>query len=341
MSTTTQLCYRAPTRRRRSSFLQPCYRATLCQATGIRTGAHWTREGNEELAAIFVGLCVYSLHSLKFILDQRLMTIPQHTGVTKFFCYDLTVEYRPGKLSTVADALLRHDEEVPAACAFSAPSFELYDMLRTELRTDAQASTIRAKMVTDQGAEGWSEVDGMLLHKGRIFIPDVSSLWPVLLFHAHDTGHERVQKTLHWWRTSFFNAHALRQVCEFIRGCLTCKRNKSEHLHPAGFLQPLPVPSEVWSDVSVDFIEAFRKVGSKSVVLTVVYRFSKYAHFIPIGHPYSAASVARVFFDTIIRLHGIPCSIVSDRDTVFNNAFWRDLFRLAGVKLNMSSAFHP
>ena len=91
----------------------------------------------------------------------------------------------------------------------------------------------------------------------------------------------------------------------------------------------------------MDFIEAFPEVGGKSVVLTVVDRFSKYAHFIPLGHPYSAASVAPAFFDGIVRLHGFPCSIVSDCDTVFTSAFWRELFRLAGVKLNMSSAFHP
>lgn len=172
-------------------------------------------------------------------------------------------------------------------------------------------------------------------------MPDVSSLWPILLSHAHDTAHEGVQKTLHRWRASFFNAHALRRVREFVRSCSTCQRNKTEHLHPAGLLQPLPVPSEVWCDISMDFIEAFPKVGGKSVLLTVVDRFSKYAHFIPLGHPYTAAAVARAFFDTIVRLHGIPSSIVSDRDTVFTSAFWRELFRLAGVTLNMSSAFHP
>lgn len=89
----------------------------------------------------------------------------------------------------------------------------------------------------------------------------------------------------------------------------------------------------------MDFIEAFPKVGGKSVVLTVVDRFSKYGHFIPLGHPYIAASVARAFFDIIVRLHGIPCSIVSHRDTVFTSVFWKELFRLSGVQLNMSSAF--
>jgi hypothetical protein len=68
---------------------------------------------------------------------------------------------------------------------------------------------------------------------------------------------------------------------------------------------------------------------------------SKYAHFIPLGHPYKATPVARAFFDNIARLHGIPSSIVSDKDAVFTNAFWKELFVLTGVKLQMSSPFHP
>ena len=77
------------------------------------------------------------------------------------------------------------------------------------------------------------------------------------------------------------------------------------------------------------------------MVLTVVDRFSKFAHFIPLGHPYTTVTVARAFFEGIVCLHGIPCSIVSDRDTVFTSAFWSELFHLAGVKLLLSSAFHP
>lgn len=82
-------------------------------------------------------------------------------------------------------------------------------------------------------------------------------------------------------------------------------------------------------------------MGSKSVVLTVVDRFSEYAHFVALSHPYTAVSVARVFFGNIVRLHGLPCSIVSDRDPVFTSAFWRELFSLTGVQLSLSTAFHP
>jgi transposase InsO family protein len=91
----------------------------------------------------------------------------------------------------------------------------------------------------------------------------------------------------------------------------------------------------------MDFVEGLPRVHGKSVILTVVDRFSKYAHFIALGHPYTATSVARAFFDGVVRLHGFPASIVSDRDPVFTSNVWRDLFKLAGVTLKMSTAFHP
>jgi hypothetical protein len=97
----------------------------------------------------------------------------------------------------------------------------------------------------------------------------------------------------------------------------------------------------VWADIAMDFMEGLPRVNWKSVILIVVDRFSKYAHFITLAHPYMATTVARAFFDGIVRLHGIQSSIVSDRDPVFTRSFWHELFRLAGVQLNLSSAFHP
>jgi len=120
-------------------------------------------------------------------------------------------------------------------------------------------------------------------------------------------------------------------------------------LHPAGLLLPLPVPTAVWTDIGLDFVEALPRVGGKSVILTVIDRFSKYCHFILLAHPYTAESVANVFFAEIVRLHGVPHdrstsspqSMVSDRDPVFTSKFWRELMRLIGAKLHMTSAFHP
>lgn len=91
----------------------------------------------------------------------------------------------------------------------------------------------------------------------------------------------------------------------------------------------------------MDFVEGLPKVGGKSVLFVVVDRLSKYAHFIPLAHPFTAVSLAQVFFTNIYRLHGLSESIVSDRDLIFTGTFWRELFRLCGVRLKFSSAYHP
>ena len=128
---------------------------------------------------------------------------------------------------------------------------------------------------------------------------------------------------------------------DFVHSCAVCQKNKSEHLQPGGLLQPLEVPTTVWSDVAMDFVEALPKVNGKTVILTVVDRFSKAAHFIALAHPYTATSVARAFFFEIVHLHGIPSSVVSDRDPVFTSTFWQELFKMAGIQLRFTSAFHP
>jgi hypothetical protein len=110
----------------------------------------------------------------------------------------------------------------------------------------------------------------------------------------------------------------------YVKRCVVCQRNKSEHVHPARLLQPLELPSVVWADITMDFIEGFPRVGSKYVVLIVVDHFSMYTHFIPLGHPYTVVSITNVFFDNIVKLHDITCSIVSDRDLVFTSTFWTE-----------------
>ncbi|KAF0929881.1 hypothetical protein E2562_026095 [Oryza meyeriana var. granulata] len=102
-----------------------------------------------------------------------------------------------------------------------------------------------------------------------------------------------------------------------------------------------PLTALLKEDIGLDFVEALPKVGGKSVILMVVNRFSKYCHFIPLAHPYTAETVAQAFFSDIVRLHGIPQSMVSDRDPVFTSKFWSELMRLSGAKLHMTSAFHP
>jgi hypothetical protein len=265
-------------------------------------------------------------YSLKFLLDQRLSTVLQHQWISKLFGFDFTVEYRPGRLNTVADALSRRDADPADAegdaegallCIRSGPSFALFDHIRRATMAAPDAQLLRQQLEAGTLDEPWRLADGLLLHGRRIFVPDHDDLCHQVLLMAHSAGHEGVQKTLHRLRADFYIPGDWALVQDWVRSCETCQRNKTETLRPAGVLQPLEVPSQVWADISMDFIEGLPKVGGKSVILTVVDRFSKYAHFIALGHPYTAASVARAFFDGIVRLHGFPASIVSDRDPVF------------------------
>jgi hypothetical protein len=280
-------------------------------------------------------------YSLKYLLDQRLATIPQHHWVGKLLGFDFSVEYRSGATNIVADALSRRDTDEGELHAISAPRFDFIERLRHAQATDPALVAIHDEVRAGTRGAPWAVVSDMVTFDGRLYIPPASPLLLEIVAAVHEDGHEGVQRTLHRLRRDFHFPHIRRVVQDFVKACATCQRYKSEHLHPAGLLQPLPVPSIVWADISIDFVEALPKVQGKTVILSVVDRSSKYAHFIPLAHPYTAESVAQAFFADIVRLHGIPQSIVSDRDPVFTSAFWRELMRLMGTKLLMSSAFHP
>ena len=290
-------------------------------------------------------------YSLKFLLDQRLSTVPQHQWISKLFGFDFSVEYRPGRLNIVADALSRRDladggaavlvAAAAAALPVSGPSFDLLDAIRRATAAAPDAQQLLAQLQAGELAAPWRLADGLLIHGSRVYVPDQGDLRQQVLLLAHSAGHEGTQKTLHRLRADFYIPRDRVLVQDLVRSCTTCQRNKTETVQPAGLLQPLDVPTQVWADISLDFIEGLPKVAGKSVILTVVDRFSKYAHFIALGHPYTATSVARAFFDGIVRLHGFPLSIVSDRDPVFTGHVWRDIFKMAGVQLRMSTAFHP
>ncbi|GJR80457.1 retrotransposon-related protein [Tanacetum coccineum] len=108
-----------------------------------------------------------------------------------------------------------------------------------------------------------------------------------------------------------------------VKECDVCQREKPDLSAYPGLLQPLPIPEKIWSSISIDFIEKLPSSHGKSVILVVVDRLRKYAHFMAMQHPFTASTVAQVFLDNVYRLHGMPESIVSERDKIFLSHFWQ------------------
>jgi hypothetical protein len=107
----------------------------------------------------------------------------------------------------------------------------------------------------------------------------------------------------------------------FVQSCIVCQMAKPDKSKYPSLLQPLPIPNETWQIITMDFIEGLPLSRTTSCILVIVDKFTKFAHFLPLKHPYSAASVARVFLDNVYKLHGLSVSIVSDRDKVFTSQF--------------------
>jgi hypothetical protein len=161
-----------------------------------------------------------------------------------------------------------HEDDV-AVYTLSIPKFALLDEFRVEAAALPEVIAKRAELANGTVGLDWALVDDLVVRRGRIFLPAFASVWPMVLEHAHGMGHEGVQKTLHRLRASFTPGDN-RLVRDFIRSCAVCQCNKTGHLHLAGLLQPLAVPTDVWRDIALDFVEGFPKVGGKSVILTVV-----------------------------------------------------------------------
>lgn len=130
-------------------------------------------------------------------------------------------------------------------------------------------------------------------------------------------------------------------IKQYVQCCQTCQQAKPERINYPGLLEPLPVPKESWEFISLYFIDGLPQSGQYNCILVLVDKFTKFSHFLPRAHPYTAAKVGMLYMTQVYKLHGLPGAIISDRDPVFTSHFWQELFKFAGSELCMSSAHHP
>jgi len=210
---------------------------------------------------------------------------------------------------------------------------------------DPVAKELIEKLAVQPGSvPNFSLKSGILRHKNRVWLGHDSNLQRQIIEAMHSLamgGHSSVPVTYSRLKQYFSWSGMKSSVQAFVRACTVCQQAKPDRAHYPGLLQPLPVPAGAWDMVSLDFVEGLPRSGFANCILVVVDKFSKFAHFIPMKHPFTALTVAKVYMDNVYKLHGMPSSLISDRDRIFTSTLWRELFSLAGVQLRMSSAYHP
>ncbi|GJP30128.1 hypothetical protein CLOM_g22514 [Closterium sp. NIES-68] len=179
----------------------------------------------------------------------------------------------------------------------------------------------------------------------KIWVPNYPPLRQLLLEEYHDVlyaGHFSSNKTLTGIAKHYYWPHLAEDVKKFVTSCDTCQRMKSSKQKKAGLLQPLLVLEQPWQMVSLDFITGLPPTTSgHDAFLVVIDKFSKMGHFIPTHTTARTEQTAQLFVRHIISQHGIPTTLISDRDPKFTSKFWKELMSLLGTKLAMSSAYHP
>lgn len=123
---------------------------------------------------------------------------------------------------------------------------------------------------------------------------------------------------------------------DFVNACPVCSQHKTTRQSPAGYLCPLPIPRRPWSYISLDFVTGLPSSEGNTTILTVVDRFSKMAHFVPLPKLPSVKETAELILVHVFNLHGFPLDIVSDHGPQFTSVFWREFCCLIGASSNLS-----
>ncbi|CAI7884268.1 unnamed protein product [Closterium sp. NIES-53] len=282
---------------------------------------------------------IYTDHcSLKYLKTQPTLSRRQVRWIDFLEThFDYDIMYKPGHKNK-ADALSR-----PGHVA--AIQIEGMNPLLKGLFTHGYTIDPEIPLAEKKKLLQWDH--DVALRKGstKIWVPNYPPLRQLLLEEFHDllyAGHFGSNKTLAGIAKVYYWPHMANDVQKFVTSCDTCQRMKSSKQKKAGLLQPLPVPKQPWQVVTLDFITGLPPTNAgHDAILLAIDKFSKMGHFIPTHTTARTEETAQLFLKHIISQHGIPTTLISDRDPKFTSKFWKELMSLMGTRLAMSSAYHP
>ncbi|GKV11337.1 hypothetical protein SLEP1_g22601 [Rubroshorea leprosula] len=244
------------------------------------------------------------------------------------------------------DVELRVDSTTTYLATFSAQP-TLIDRIKVAQQKDPFLQRLKEKVKTGEPHTQEFRVsnDETLRFGDRLCVLRDHALRREIMGDSYNTsytvhpGNIKMYRDLHsmfWWRNMKW------EIARFVSQCLTCQKVKAEHQRLLGKLQPLPIPQWKWENITMDFVTGLlRTLKGNDSIWVIIDRLTKSAHFLPYWTGASIEKLANMYMNEIVRLHGVPVSIMSDRDTRFLSHFWTNLQQALGTQLNFSTAFHP
>ncbi|KAD5317690.1 hypothetical protein E3N88_17636 [Mikania micrantha] len=283
--------------------------------------------------------------SLQHIFDQKELNMRQRRWVELIGDYDCAIKYHPGKANVVADALSRKE----TTKRVRALQLTIHSELPNQIR-NAQQEALKAENLTLEAMRGMDKQlkakgDGAYYLMNRIWIPRYGGLREVVMDEAHKSRysiHPGSDKMYHDLKTTYWWPNMKAEIATYVGKCLTCSKVKVEYQKPSGLLQQPELPMWKWEQISMDFITKLPKTASGcDTIWVIVDRLTKSAHFLPIKETDKLDKLTRVYLKEVVTRHGVPISIISDRDSRFTSHFWKSLHKALGTRLDMSTAYHP